>query len=416
MDNPQLIENDRLIKHREKVISTLNETEVNILILDTQEKYKNYIENLHHNQLRFLYRALWRFGSHGTFAARYNINAGNFSKWLSDKKGSPVSANAVRQFLMEGPPIKSIYDKKIDSSKKLKLDEIKLIELTLYHLSDAIKHVSELPQFSCIFIIDGDHAASKVIEIAPIAILYNIHVVVCVAKDHIPKVLYSFSHHSWLTVCITETDSKDAADSLMHAITFMLYSTILKVNIIPIIVVSGDGIAIELVANLRYLNHPIYHPSLIVSLGAWMLLNPLLSISDEFNNLRKLLIELISNIISYTKVPTIYQLIEITNTQLIMELNRINIRSIIPTYDIVTAYILSSDSDNIQYNITYDDIMSLSEEGLRFEYLNRYNQDMLQFCLKYGLRTNDFSSWINKRFINHEDSANAVRKWLMDIS
>lgn len=208
-----------------------------------KDKYFDYLQQLNNEQLILLYRRLWHYGSHGRFAQLYNINAGNFSKWLAGKKGSPSSAEAVRNFLFTYGERQN----KIQSSN---------IEFKPLNLNSTITQLMN-NEFDYLFIVDGDHASDKILKMRQIADIYSIQVVICIGRQ-IPKSILSFIDHDWVIVCQTQTSSKDAADCLIQAIIFLLYEPILRTYQIPVIIISGDGINQETVANLRLFDHQAY--------------------------------------------------------------------------------------------------------------------------------------------------------------
>lgn len=401
MDKPVSIE-----KHRDKVFSTMKELNIPI-----NYEFEAQIQNLDSNQLRQLYLKLWHFGNRDKFCELYNINSGNFHKWLKDKKGSPTSMQAVRQFLLDGPPGK--LPPKLPVT--IKQPPIKQ-QIQVLSFEDVISKFSKLDIFpiSALCIIDGDHCSYKVQEIAPLAQDYDIQVIVCLANTHLPGLLHSFSS-SWLTICQAKTSSKDAADSLIHGLAFTLYSTSFANSNIPLIVVSGDEIFTEMVNNLATLSHFAYHLSPIIPLAGWFLFTSFpSSFNQKYSNklyiVNSIYSKLVNCILSSLQASTVSQAIKMGEEKLNEEFKNSHISPIIPTKDMITVYVMYKKCLSGKI-----DVNSLSEEELRLEYFIRWSLDIKVFCQDFQIKPKKFSAWLHRQTLTNKEISNKVREWLTNI-
>jgi len=198
-----------------------------------------------------IWRTEWIINNSGTqtsFCTCYNLNSGNFSRFISGKRGGKGYLDAILSYLTYNLN----YTHSSFNQKSLGMIE------GIFKLRSLMKssHLNSTNSCQMIFFCDADNSAIRSNELEIISNMYNIIWVHVHTKNAPQSAFLSLLHYDWFIRIESETQLKDAADCVMVS----MVSSIMFDCTIPIILISNDVIFGELLLQLHKINknHGLY--------------------------------------------------------------------------------------------------------------------------------------------------------------
>jgi hypothetical protein len=202
-------------------------------------------------QLAMAYQILWP-NTQAQFCREYKINTGNFSRFLSGKKESQASAEAIRQFLSDTTLVFfGIKPRQADtvlgiSPRRPKSFNLVQISAYLTKKAEALDHI---------FFIDGDNSESCVRlfkdVLSPTQFALNFHVICFLENEKRPPSLLEVAERPWFSLCFPGNKKREAVTTLMSASVTTLHMLMTPYSKIKFYLISVDNFTHELKETIK---------------------------------------------------------------------------------------------------------------------------------------------------------------------